>query len=65
MNITLNKAMHELQPGATLADALALIQAQAPFAAAVNMRFVPNTRYAQTLLQPDDEVEVIFPVTGG
>ena len=65
MNITLNKAMHELQPGATLADALALLQAQAPFAAAVNMQFVPNTRYAQTLLQPDDNIEVIFPVTGG
>jgi sulfur carrier protein len=65
MNITLNKTMHAMQPGATLADALALLQAQAPFAAAVNRQFVPNTHYTQTLLQPGDDIEVIFPVTGG
>ena len=65
MNIMLNKTIHEIEPGATLADALTLLQAQPPFAAAVNMQFVPNTHYAQTLLQPDDDIEVIFPVTGG
>ena len=65
MNIMLNKTIHEIEPGATLADALTLLQAPPPFAAAVNMQFVPNTHYAQTLLQPDDDIEVIFPVTGG
>ncbi|MGH8820757.1 MAG: sulfur carrier protein ThiS [Rhodoferax sp.] len=65
MKIMLNKTIHEIQPDATLAEALALLQARPPFAAAVNMQFVPNTHYAQTLLQPDDDVEVIFPVTGG
>ncbi|HXE20820.1 MAG TPA: sulfur carrier protein ThiS [Rhodoferax sp.] len=65
MKITLNKTTHEVQPGATLADAIALLQPQAPYAVAVNMQFVPNTRYAQTPLQPDDDIEVIFPVTGG
>ena len=65
MNIMLNKTIHEIEPGATLADALTLLQVQPPFAAAVNMQFVPNTHYAQTLLQPDDDIEVIFPVTGG
>ena len=65
MKITLNKTIHEIQPGATLADALTLLEARPPFAAAVNMQFVPNSHYAQTLLQPDDEIEVISPVTGG
>lgn len=65
MKITLNKTAHEIHSGATLADALALLQPQPPFAAAVNMQFVPNTHYAQTLLQPGDDIEVIFPVTGG
>ncbi len=65
MKITLNKTTHEVQPGATLADAIALLQPQAPYAVAVNMQFVPNTLYAQTPLQPDDDIEVIFPVTGG
>ena len=65
MKITLNKTIHEIQPGATLADALTLLEARPPFAAAVNMQFVPNSHYAQTLLQPSDEIEVISPVTGG
>ncbi|QDL37548.1 sulfur carrier protein ThiS [Rhodoferax sediminis] len=65
MNITLNKTAHEIHSGATLADALALLQPKPPFAVAVNMQFVPNTQYMQTLLQPGDDIEVIFPVTGG
>jgi sulfur carrier protein len=65
MNIFINKTPHELAPGSNLRDAVALIKAAPPFAAAVNMRFVPNTQYAQTLLQPDDRVEIIRPVTGG
>lgn len=65
MKIRLNKTAHEVQPDATLADALALLQPQPPFATAVNLQFIPNSLYAQTLLQPDDDIEVIFPVTGG
>jgi sulfur carrier protein len=65
MNISINKTLHELPAGATLADAVALIQAVPPFAAAVNMQFVPNTQYTQTSLQPGDHIEIIRPVTGG
>lgn len=65
MKITLNKITHEVQPGTTLTDALALLQPRPPFAVAVNMQFVPNARYAQTSLRPGDDIEVIFPVTGG
>ena len=65
MNIVINKTPHELPSGATLADAVALVKAAPPFAAAVNMQFVPNTRYAQTALHSDDNIEIIRPVTGG
>jgi sulfur carrier protein len=65
MNIFINQMARELPAGATLADAIALLQARPPFAAAVNLQFVPNTRYAQQLLQPDDRIDIIFPVTGG
>ncbi|MBX9715984.1 MAG: MoaD/ThiS family protein, partial [Burkholderiaceae bacterium] len=34
-------------------------------AAAVNMAFVPNTRYNETPLHEDDRIDVIAPVTGG
>lgn len=65
MKVSINKTSHELQPGATLADAVALLAPQPPFAAAVNMQFVPNTQYAQKTLEAGDRIDIIFPVTGG
>ena len=65
MKVFINKNPHELPDGATLADAIAAIQAKPPFAAAVNMQFVPNTQYAQQKLQPEDRIDIIAPVTGG
>ncbi|OYD49083.1 sulfur carrier protein ThiS [Acidovorax kalamii] len=65
MNISINQTPHELPEGATVADAVAAIEARPPFAVAVNTTFVPNTAYAAHRLQPGDRVEIISPVTGG
>ena len=65
MNIIINKLPHELPDDATLAQAIALLQPTPPFAAAVNLQFVPKAKYDQTVLQADDRVEIILPVTGG
>ncbi len=65
MNIFINQVPHDLPPAATVADAVAALAARPPFAVAVNTTFVPRTGYAQHVLQPDDRVEIISPVTGG
>jgi len=65
MKVFINKHEHELASGATLADAIAAIEAKPPFAAAVNTQFVPRTQYPEHLLKDGDRVEIIFPVTGG
>ena len=65
MQVFINKVAHVLPPEATLAKAIALIEAKPPFAVAVNLQFVPKTHYAQYLLQAQDQVEIISPVTGG
>lgn len=65
MNILINDTPYTLPPAATLADAIARINATPPFAAAVNRQFVPRSNYASHALQPDDRIEVIRPVTGG
>lgn len=65
MNVVINQTRHTLPEGATLVDAIELLQARAPFAAAVNLQFVPQTRYSQTRLQHDDRIDIIAPVTGG
>ncbi len=65
MKITLNQQATELQAHATVADALAQMQAKPPFAVAVNTVFVPKGQYASHVLREGDRMEVISPVTGG
>ncbi|MDO9165405.1 MAG: sulfur carrier protein ThiS [Rhodoferax sp.] len=65
MNVFINQVRHEVAEGATLADAISLSQARPPFAAAVNLQFIPNTQYTQKLLQDGDRIDIIAPVTGG
>ena len=65
MNVFINQLPHTLPPGATLADAIALLQPEPPYAAAVNLQFVSKTRYAEHQLHLDDRIDIIAPVTGG
>ena len=65
MLIWINQQTYELPLDATLLDAIALTHIAQPFAAAVNAQFVPKTLYAQTLLQDNDKIELIVPITGG
>ena len=65
MNVFINQVPHAMPPGATLVDAIALLQAKPPFAAAVNLQFVPKTQYAEHQLHLDDRIDIIAPVTGG
>jgi sulfur carrier protein len=63
--VQINNQDIDLPEGATLAEAVRQVGAMPPFAAAVNMQFVPNRLYSQTVLRPGDGVEIIRPVTGG
>lgn len=65
MKVLINQQTHELASDATLADAVAAIEARPPFAVAVNTQFVPKTQYARHPLRDGDQVEIIAPVTGG
>jgi sulfur carrier protein len=64
-SVLINHVPHHVAPGATLADAVALVGIQPPFAAAVNLQFVPRSQYKQHLLAPEDKIELIAPITGG
>ena len=65
MKIFVNRIPHDMEAAATLADALDVAHAQHPFAAALNLQFVPKTQYAATPLQDGDQIEIIAPITGG
>jgi sulfur carrier protein len=65
IRLLINSAPFELPAGAMLADAVALLALTPPFAAAVNLQFVPNTQYHHTPLHEADRIDLIAPVTGG
>jgi sulfur carrier protein len=65
LEVTINQQPHRLPVGATLADAIARAGTQPPFAAAVNLQFVPRGQHATHPLQAGDRIELIAPITGG
>jgi sulfur carrier protein len=65
IDILINAAPYTLPEPCTLALAIETFGLKGPFAAAVNMEFVPKTRYASTVLQNGDHIELITPITGG
>ena len=65
MHVLINDTPHALPEPATVADALAAMNALPPYAVAVNREFVPRSAYATHTLKSDDRLEVIRPVTGG
>jgi sulfur carrier protein len=65
MRILVNHVAREVPHNSTIDDVLVMIDAQAPFAVAINYEFVPKTRHAEEVLHEGDEMEVIAPVTGG
>jgi sulfur carrier protein len=65
IQVLINQQPHSLPAGATLADATLLLQARQPFAAAVNLCFVPRADHGTHALADGDRIEIIAPVTGG
>jgi sulfur carrier protein len=65
ISVTINELAFTLPVNATLMDAVVQFGVKPPFAAAVNLQFVPNSRYHQTPLHNADRIDLIAPVTGG
>lgn len=65
IQVRVNQISTELTVPAFLSDAIAAAAVKPPFAAAVNMQFVPQKNYASHALQAGDNIELIVPVTGG
>jgi sulfur carrier protein len=65
MRIIANQIPRDLPSNSRITDLLAMIEARPPYAVAVNLQFVPKTRHAEYILQDNDQVEIIAPVTGG
>ena len=65
MRVIVNQIEHELPSQSVISDVLSLIEAKPPYAVAVNLNFVPKTQHGKFLLNENDQIEIIAPVTGG
>ncbi len=65
IEVTINQTLHRLPAGATLIHAIEHIGVRPPFAAAVNLEFVPRSRHREHRLAEGDRIELIAPITGG
>jgi sulfur carrier protein len=65
MRVIANQIPRDLPSNSRITDLLTMIEAKPPYAVAVNLQFVPKTRHAEYILQDNDQVEIIAPVTGG
>lgn len=65
IQVRINQVLHVLPQGASLADAIAQVDIRPPFAAAVNLQFVPRPTYPLHALEHGDQIELIAPITGG
>ena len=65
MRVIVNQTEHQLPTGSKVSDVIGLMNAKPPYAVAVNLSFVPKTKHAEHILQENDRIEIIAPVTGG
>ena len=65
ITVVINQVAYQLPAPASLQDAISAAGVTPPFAAAVNLQFVPRSQYATHLLSTNDQVELIAPITGG
>jgi len=65
IKVLINQEPYDLVVGVTLAQAIQTCGVTPPFAAAVNLNFVPKSEYDAKVLFDNDSVELISPITGG
>ena len=66
MNIFVNQEIKDISESSIYLDILLnILQPKAPFAISLNSHFVAKSNYASTLVQENDRIDIISPVTGG
>jgi sulfur carrier protein len=66
MRIQLNGEFLEVRDGSSVADLLAQLELTGRrLAVELNQEIVPRSAHASTILQPEDQVEVVHAIGGG
>ena len=66
MNIFVNQESQSILESPLYMDALLnMLQPKTPFAISLNSKFIAKSNYASTLVQENDRIDIISPITGG
>lgn len=66
MLISVNDQPREVEEGVTIADLLRQLEMKSQYVAVErNLDLVPRARHAETVLQPNDRLEIVTLVGGG
>jgi sulfur carrier protein len=65
MKVFVNHLEQELVHAMHLTEFLDLLQPKKPFAISINDQFIAKDSYHLTLLNENDRIQIIVPVTGG
>ena len=66
MQVRINGEIHRLDDGVTLSALLQQLDlAEQRIAVEINESIVPKSRHAETLIQPEDTIEIIHAIGGG
>jgi sulfur carrier protein len=65
MVVSVNGRDEPLPESGTLAALLRVLSPSTPFAVARNGEFVPRATYAECLLRPGDQIDIVHPMAGG
>ena len=66
MQVTINGENHSLDDGVSLANLLIQLDlAEKRIAVEINEAIVPKSLHADTMIKPDDRIEIIHAIGGG
>lgn len=66
ITVSINGEIKEIEDGMTLKQLLEMLgYDKGGFAVAINTTFVPVDRYAETIINDKDKIDILAPVQGG
>lgn len=65
MEITLNGQPRQVTDGTTMLELLTKLKIKGPFAVELNQQICPKAKHTETILNPNDILEIVTIVGGG
>jgi len=67
INVSINNSIEQIEVGSTVLNAIETLgyESTSMLGVAINQIFVPKEKWAETVLNDQDKVDIVNPVSGG